>query len=232
MFAGLLAALMLWAQGSSIPPEAFAPQSLSPEAAAATAPVVSEISRVREDLARLPPPRTDAEKLIRMGRLDQAPRVAFGKLNLSGLSVEDRKAAMSAIWGAITTIDRANQAELLSMVPAEGWFLSSLYGREASEAAFHIVQHADLEMQKRFLPIIEPLVARDEVNGEAYAKMYDRVSVREGRAQRYGSQFRCEGGKWVPDALEDPTKVEVNRKAMGMSTFADRVAHFAAMPPC
>ena len=63
--------------------------------------------------------------------------------------------------------------------------------------------------------------------------MYDRLAIREGRPQRYGSQMTCRGGKFVVDTLEDPVHIDERREAMGfMQTLAEYEKNFANYPPC
>jgi hypothetical protein len=195
-------------------------------------PVAAAIARVRTRQAALPPPRDDVERLVRMGELDQEPRRALGTIDFSKVAPADRRNATAAIWQQIVPIDEANQAALLAMLPPEGWFLRSRYGAAASEAAFHIVQHSELDLWRRFVPVLEPLVARGEVEGAEYAKMYDRLAVHEGRPQRYGTQFQCEAGKWRPMALEDSSRVEALRQALHMSSFEQRKREMLDSPPC
>ncbi|MDP3749492.1 MAG: hypothetical protein Q8Q88_20855 [Phenylobacterium sp.] len=206
---------------------------LSPEARALVASVAQSIDQVRARHALLPPPRDDADRLTRMGELDQAPRRIIVAADFSKIPEEERPAARDAAGALIEAVDRENQVALSKLVPAEGWFLRSRYGEAAARSAFHIVQHADNEMQRRFLSILEPLVAMGEVDGQSYGMMFDRIAVGEGRSQRFGSQFRCDQGRWAPYPLENPEGVEGRRAAMGFpGSFADMKLRFAAMPPC
>lgn len=205
---------------------------LSEDALARVSPALAAISAEEARQAALPPPAGDKEKLVRMGRLDQVGRAAASSIDLTGLPDDQRDAANHALWGTINEIDLRNQAELMTMIPAEGWFLRSVYGEEAAQAAFLIVQHGNVEMWRRFVPVLEPLVASGEAPGGAYALMYDRLAMNEDRPQRYGSQMRCEDHRWVPYRLEDPARVDEWRAAMGMSTFAENIARFADLPPC
>jgi hypothetical protein len=225
----MLRALLLAAAVAAATP---APVPLSPQTQALIAPVHESIVKARADLDALPPPKDDPEKLVRMQKLDQAPRVALGTIDFSKIPTAERQNAMSAIWRQISPIDEANQKALLGMLPPQGWFTISRYGSDAAKAAFLIVQHANLDVQERFLPRLEPLAAKGEVEAGDYALMFDRVAVREGRPQRYGSQYRCEGGKWVLYPLEDLARVDAWRQSVGLSSFAANSARFAAMPPC
>lgn len=211
------------------------PAPLSPEARALIAPVAEAIAAEEARQAALPPPANDRERLERMGVLDQVGRRALNPIDLTLLPEEERQAANTAMWAPLTATDERLMAELLTMVPPEGWFLKSVYGERAASAAFLIVQHSDLESWRRFVPVLEPLVAAGEVDGQSYGLMYDRLAQNEGRPQRYGTQVTCKAGKWVIDweNIEDPTNADARRREMGFHwTLAEYEAVFAKYPPC
>lgn len=209
------------------------PDGLSAEAREAIKPVVQALETEKARQAALAPAASDRERLERMGVLDQVGRHALNSVDYSRLPPEERSAARAAIWRVLGENDRALMAELLTMVPPEGWFLKSIYGEQAAASALLIVQHSGPEHWRRFLPVLEPLVATGEVVGEEYGLMYDRLAVSEGRAQRYGTQMTCRDGRWVVDDLENPERVEARRREMGFRwTMAEYEAQFAASPPC
>ena len=185
--------------------------------------------------AALPPPVDVRERLERMKALDQVGRRAAITVDLSDLPAAERTAAQQALWAPVTAMDDRLSAELLTLVPEDGWFRKSVYGERAANAAFLIVQHSNLDMWRRFVPILEPLVATGEVDGQSYGLMYDRLAVNEGRPQRYGTQMACVDGRLVIDYanLEDPQNADARREAMGfMSTLAEYETIFASYPPC
>lgn len=211
------------------------PAPLSAEARALIAPVAEAVAGEEVRQAALPPPSSDRERLERMGVLDQVGRRALTPIDLSVLPEDQRQAATSAMWTQLMAVDKRLLDELLTMVPEEGWFLKSVYGEQAAKAAFLIIQHSDVENWRRFVPILEPLVASGEVAGQSYGLMYDRLAVNEGWPQRYGTQMACKGGKWVIDRenLEDPENADARRAAMGFhGTLAEYEAIFASHPPC
>ncbi|USQ93705.1 DUF6624 domain-containing protein [Caulobacter sp. RL271] len=209
------------------------PSPLSPQATALIAPVRQALDAERKAQTALPPPASDAEKLERMGRMDQVGRRVLTGIDLTVLPLQERDPASKAMWAPIKEIDAENQKALLAMTPPEGWFLKSRYGARASQAAFNIVQHSDLSLWRRFVPVLEPLVTTGEVEGQSYGLMYDRLAINEGRPQRYGSQMTCKDGKYVVDRLEAPEQVDARRKAMGFpQTLAEYEAIFAQYPPC
>lgn len=207
---------------------------LSPQAAALIAPVRAALDAERKAQAALPPPINDSERLERMGRMDQVGRRVLTGINLHLLPPEEIKSARKAMWSSIEEADAENEKALLAMVPPEGWFLKSRYGAKAASAAFHIVQHSDVPLWKRFVPILEPLVVKGEVDGQSYGLMYDRLALSEGRPQRYGSQMTCKAGTWTVDTLEAPETVDERRKAMGfIDTLAEYEHRFqTSYPPC
>ncbi|MDQ1192959.1 hypothetical protein QE419_001725 [Brevundimonas vesicularis] len=122
-----------------------APAGLSAEARALVASVAEAIAAEKARQAALPPPTTDRERLERMGALDQVGRRAFTVLDFSALPADERQTAETLAWADINAEDKALLDELLTMVPAEGWFKKSVYGERAAGAAFLIIQHSDLE---------------------------------------------------------------------------------------
>lgn len=207
--------------------------TLSARAAELIAPVGQALEAERRAQAALPPPASDSERLERMGRLDQVGRRVLTGVDLSVLPPDEITVARKAMWAPVEEADAENEKALLAMVPPEGWFLRSRYGDKGAKAAFMIVQHSNLALWRRFVPVLEPLVAKGEVDGQDYGLMYDRLAINEGRPQRYGSQMTCKGGRYVVDTLEAPETVDQRRKAMGFTqTLAEYEAVFAQYPPC
>ena len=79
-------------------------------------------------------------------------------------------------------------SELLAILESSGWPRRSEVGSDAAMAAFLVVQHGDLETQKRFLPALRLRVDEGEAQASHWALLLDRVRMREGLPQVYGSQ--------------------------------------------
>src|SRR5436190_193472 len=86
--------------------------------------------------------------------------------------------------------------------------------------AFHqrlLVQHADQDrsFQKKCLRLME--AAPDgEVSKQDVAFLTDRVLLADGKKQRYGTQFKQSGRRFVPEPLEDEATVDARRARMGL----------------
>jgi hypothetical protein len=210
-----------------------AADDLSPNAQALVMAVAASIEEVRAKQAALPPPKDDAERIIRLDQFGEAPREVVMTFDFSKIPEAERPRAIERVGALLGPRDHENVVELLKLLPPEGWFLKSKYGDDAALAAFQIVQHSDLATQERFLPVFARLVLSGEVEGQTYGAMYDRVEIQQDRPQLYGTQFRCDGGKWRPYPIKDPDHVDERRKAFGfLQTFAEYKAHMQDSPPC
>ncbi len=151
-------------------------------------------------------------ELIAMGMIDQEVRDRISVLMKSGqtLPIELIKEQ--------NQIDVENVRRLKVIVDQRGWPTSALVGREASTAAFLIVQHAthDLPFMKRCLALMEPHLDDGTVRRADYALLWDRTSLQSGRKQRYGSQVEFKNGKWTVQPCEDPKNLDARRKKMGL----------------
>lgn len=219
-----------------------APVNATPEAESSPEAqrLIAQIHGIYEDVERrqsaLPPPKDDAERLARIGEIDQAVRFWISRRTYGSSATPDHRAPESqSEWAEINRHDLANQTALKAMLPPEGWFLKSRYGQEAGQAAFDIVYHAvnDRELQRSVLAAIEPLVAKGEIRAQAYGMLYDRIATEDGRPQRYGSVLICEDRKPVLAPLEDPEHVNLWRNTMGFaSTVEENVERIAKALPC
>lgn len=139
------------------------------------------------------------------------------------------------LWRAISVEDRANTAMLKTIVAEQGWPGIALVGEQASVNAWLIVQHADHDpaFQLRALRLMAPLGQGGDVKRSNYAFLHDRVMLKLAGKQRYGTQARCQDGKWVALPLEAPERVDALRAEMGMDSLADNLARITrSYGPC
>lgn len=71
------------------------------------------------------------------------------------------------------------------------------------------------------LPSIEEAHRRGDLNGGAVALLTDRVQVKAGHPQIYGTQLSLRDGRWVLDPVADSATVDTRRKRMGLPLLAD-----------
>lgn len=116
----------------------------------------------------------------------------------------------------IAATDERNIARLKEIVARRGWPTLSMVGEEAASAAWLLVHQSarDPQFQLKVVSLMEPLVARKEVNPQVYAYLYDRTH----KPQRYGTQGRCLApGVWQPREMEDPPRVNERRAKLKLT---------------
>jgi outer membrane protein OmpA-like peptidoglycan-associated protein len=121
--------------------------------------------------------------------------------------------------------NEVNMFILRNLLKKYGWPKISEVGKKASKAAYLIVDHADINIMKEFLPYLENTCKEKEAPWEWYATLYDRIQITEGKPQRYGTQYERDSkdpflSKLSP--LEYPDKVDELRRDLGMEPISVR----------
>jgi hypothetical protein len=124
--------------------------------------------------------------------------------------------------------DSLNVVEVLEIIDANGWPGTSLVGPRANSAVWLVIQHAPLETQQAYLPLLRRSVAEGESSGSHLAMLEDRVLMRTGRPQTYGSQIRRdpETGENQLYLLADPHGVNARREAVGLGPIESYIARW------
>jgi len=136
------------------------------------------------------------------------------------------KSIDSAEWKAIMikmrAADSINLIKVKAILDRYSWLGADEIGEQCNTALFMVIQHADLPVQERYLPMIREAVAAGRAEPRHLALLEDRVALREGRKQRYGTQLkwdeRVKAYRLAP--LEDPDHVDQLRKSVGLSSLA------------
>ncbi|MEX2179560.1 MAG: DUF6624 domain-containing protein [Gemmatimonadaceae bacterium] len=147
------------------------------------------------------------------GRADQDVREGAG----AGGQID------SAQFAAMARIDSANTEWVKTYIARWGWPTSAQVGPGAVRAAFLIVQHAthDTAFMRAMLPSIRESHRRGELNGGAVAVLIDRLEVKAGRPQIYGTHLSLREGRWVLDPVVDSLRVDERRHSLGLPPLAE-----------
>ena len=109
--------------------------------------------------------------------------------------------------------DSLNLAAVAQVLSEHGFPDKKEVGEMAVQAIWLVFQHSDLEHQQQFLPTLERAVANGQIEAAFLATLKDRIDVREGRPQRYGTQTGPDGR---PCQLLDAKQVNTWRKEVGL----------------
>jgi hypothetical protein len=227
--AALLALIVLVATGRSIA-EPPAPAELSGAGKAALAAHRSAVQREIE-AATQQPPQTRGEELKARTRIDQFMRSAVDEIrscarlpdqSCANLPETEIKRIERMIWADISARDERNNDWLKSAYPDGAWPRISRDGEEAATSAWLIAQHSlDVAWQEEVLARMEPLLASGDASRRNYAFMLDRVLIRKGRPQRFGTQGACMDGKIAISPIEDATNVASRRAEMELQPMEE-----------
>ena len=160
------------------------------------------------------------DTLIRVGAEDQAGRDSIAL----ALAHHDSAFIRRLVHG-----DSLRTHWLRAVVSAHGWPRRSIVGDTAAEAAFLIVQHSSIDFQEQMLPILENEAKRNEINPANVAMLSDRVRVKKGQPQRYGTQFDVKDNRLVPDSMIDIATVDSLRASVGLPPMSEYVKLLAGM---
>lgn len=141
-----------------------------------------------------------------------------------------RKAEFKRFSETLRRIDSENTDYLKKIVDQHGWPTYTLVGKDGANAAWLLVQHADLspKFQRKCLDLMTQ-IPRDEISQQDVAYLTDRVLLAEGKKQVYGTQFTLMNGEYGPRPLEDESNVDQRRKEVGLSPLAQYAAEVKAI---
>jgi len=152
-------------------------------------------------------------ELIAMQTLDQTLRKV-------GLSVGFDKLPQAS-RDEISRADRQHSQRLKEIVQRFGWVNKSMVGVDGVAAAFVIIQHSpDVTFQQSMLPYLKRSFQHSEaISGQQLALLTDRILIRLGKPQRYGTQFDVIDAKVVFKSIRDPDSVDERRRELNMPSL-------------
>lgn len=158
-------------------------------------------------------------KLDSLYQQDQVPRYEYLAARRNN---EDAK-RVDSLMGVMRTKDKENRIIVSGILDTYGWLSPQKVGMNASQMLFLVVQHADLPMQKKYLPMIVKAEKDGEILSSNLALLLDRINMREEKKQQYGSQSFTDKktGKLLIYPVEDADRLDEYRKSMGLGPMKD-----------
>ena len=101
---------------------------------------------------------------------------------------EQRTELIDSIVMLVAEQDRADSLNRVAVdsLLQNGW--PDGLSEQSNRTIWLIIDHADVDYQERYLPLIEQQAVRGTISPSDYATLLDRVNVRRQRPQRYGTQ--------------------------------------------
>lgn len=135
---------------------------------------------------------------------------------------------MKYFWEVIDAQDRENEAEVEKIIDEHGWVGKSEVGGKANMTLWLVIQHAPIETQEKYLPMLKESAMKGESRGSHLALLEDRILMGKGKPQIYGSQIHRnpDTGNQEVYQVEDPENINARRAAVGLGPIEDYVKRF------
>jgi len=159
--------------------------------------------------------KTSAEQIIHLKNQDEKLRQ---ELLTRGELFDGYNERMEALHNS-------NAAALDQIIDSIGYPTADKVGKEASNAAWLIIQHAisQPDFMKKCRRLLEEAVKKEQAKPIHLAYLTDRIAVLEGNAQLYGTQFDWdENGELSPNPYDDLNKVNYRRRSIGLKSLEEQ----------
>lgn len=123
--------------------------------------------------------------------------------------------------------DSINMVSVGNILDKFGWLSKEQTSEDANEALFLVIQHAPLESQLKYLPLMEKAVADKKAKAAHFALLVDRTNMYQGKLQIYGSQLNndAKGNLHIYPIFDEPN-VNKRRKSVGLPSMQEYVKLF------
>ncbi|MBA9071941.1 hypothetical protein GGR22_000067 [Flavobacterium gossypii] len=123
-----------------------------------------------------------------------------------------------ALFKNMKTTDSLNLIQVEAIIYKHGWLGSDKIGSQANTTLFMVIQHAELPAQIKYLPMMREAVKKGNARASSLALLEDRVALKQGKKQIYGSQisWNMKTNESFVAPLEDPDNVDLRRAEVGL----------------
>lgn len=114
--------------------------------------------------------------------------------------------------------DSINLVLVTSLIDQYGWLSKAVVGKTGNSAIWLVIQHADLATQEKYYPIMEKAVQENKASKKDLAYLEDRILMRQGKKQLYGTQYKLdpETNEMKLWEVEDPDRLNERRTSIGL----------------
>ncbi len=131
---------------------------------------------------------------------------------------------MNTLVKAMNTADSVNLIKVMRILDEHGWLSQEQIGEQGNATLFLVIQHSDRQTQEKYLPLMRQAVKDGKAQANQLALLEDRVALRQGKKQIYGSQITQDiNGKYSVSPIEDEPNVNKRRAAVGLEPLEEYV---------
>ncbi|MFB6343906.1 DUF6624 domain-containing protein [Saccharicrinis sp. FJH62] len=135
---------------------------------------------------------------------------------------------MKVHWKTINEKDSINLSKVKKILDERGWLGPDVIGNQGNATLFLVIQHSDIETQEKYLPMMREAVSKGNARASSLALLEDRVALRKGKKQIYGSQIGRdqETGEYYVLPLIDPDNVDKRRAEVELETIQEYISNW------
>lgn len=117
-------------------------------------------------------------------------------------------------------VDSLNFIEFEKIIEKYGWLGPETIGEEGVNILFLLVQHNNLEREKKYLPLIKKAVKKGRENPVHLAYLEDRIAMFSNEMQSYGTQMKSDNNnQFYLWPIKNPKDVNKRRLKIGLDTL-------------
>ena len=172
-----------------------------------------------------------SKQLEEMLDVDQATRKRISALmqQPNAVQVENGNNESADLRKKLKADDVANLTQLKEIVSNYGWPRKSVVGAKAALGAFLVLQHSEPNYQAEIAPLVRAAVAAGEADKSNLALLEDRILVRQGMPQIYGSQVSSTGAFVSIFRVKDEPNLDKLRAEVGLEPICTYLKRFVAL---
>lgn len=146
---------------------------------------------------------------------DQSYRMEMGAMREKNLQ---NSTEYKSLVKKMVVNDSINLNKITSIIDQFGWLSKAVVGKKGNSTLWLVIQHANLETQLKYYPIMENAVLENKASKKDLAYLQDRILMRQGKKQLYGTQFKLnsETGQMELWDIEDPDRLNERRASVGL----------------
>ncbi|RNC86369.1 MAG: hypothetical protein ED556_08735 [Winogradskyella sp.] len=131
-------------------------------------------------------------------------------------------------WDEQSKLDSINLEKVTAIIEHFGWLGADEIGQDANSALFLVIQHSDLNTQMKYLPILKKATESGKASTIDYALLKDRVLIRQGEKQIYGTQLSwdSEMKEYYVASMIEPEKINDRRASVGLGTIQEYIEYW------
>jgi hypothetical protein len=135
---------------------------------------------------------------------------------------------MKAHWETINEKDSINLIKIQKILDEKGWLGQDIIGGQGNTTLFLVIQHSPIEIQQKYLPMMRDAVKKNNARPSSLALLEDRVALRTGKRQIYGSQIgrNQETGEFYVSPIENPEKIDERRAEVGLGALQEYISNW------